>query len=138
MSTPVSAKKIDWRAAHDAQEAKGEQLRCCAVGCGDKIKQNASDPVLYEIVWSDGSISYLEDDCLEWFVNGHPDYGGARGPVDGLPGCGSTFVQGDGALVPVCFRTSEQMRVSEEAFQKVERDSQAAIASLLMGRLNLL
>jgi hypothetical protein len=58
--------------------------RCCAPGCGDKIQ----DTETYEITWSDGGIMYLESGCVDWFVNGHPDYGCARGPVDGLPSTG--------------------------------------------------
>jgi hypothetical protein len=55
--------------------------RCCAPGCGDKIKDG---PLMWRITWDDGDVSYLEDGCVDWFVNGHPDYGGKFGPVMGL------------------------------------------------------
>jgi hypothetical protein len=39
-------------------------VRCCATGCGDKIKPLDKD------------VAYLEDlSCAYWFENGHPDYG---------------------------------------------------------------
>jgi hypothetical protein len=55
--------------------------RCGAPGCGEKIQ----DDDTYEIVWSDGFISHVEGGCIDVFVNGHPDYGCAWGPVEGLP-----------------------------------------------------
>lgn len=73
-STPVSARRIPGRL--------GE--RCCAPGCGDKIKPAEGD-TMFEVTWSDGSLTYIEDAiCASWFQNGHPDVGGGRGRVPGL------------------------------------------------------
>jgi hypothetical protein len=57
--------------------------RCCAPGCGDKIK----DDEMFRIELSDGSTRFLEAGCVPWFVDGHPDVpgGGGFGPVEGLP-----------------------------------------------------
>jgi len=125
MIYPISATLIDWQEAHDAADAKGEQLRCCAPGCGDQIKEWCADQQVYRIVWSDESISYLEDDsCVDWFVNGHPDYGHARGPVVGLPGCEVTMIEAP---------ADAKMRIGA-----LDAESQQAIASLIMGRMSLL
>lgn len=74
---PVSARKVPARF--------GE--RCCAPGCGDKIKPDDPTDTMYEVTWSDGALSYLESNpCARWFTEGHPDYGAGHGPVRGLPG----------------------------------------------------
>ena len=46
-------------------------VRCCAAGCGDKIK----DPECWRVKFTDGSAAFLERGCVAWFVTGHPDYG---------------------------------------------------------------
>lgn len=46
-------------------------VRCCATGCGDKIK----DPECLRVEFVDASVAFLERGCVAWFVNGHPDYG---------------------------------------------------------------
>lgn len=56
---------------------------CCAPGCGDKIKPGC-DETCFEITWSDSSVSHLEEGCVEWFIDGHPDYGHGYGTVPGL------------------------------------------------------
>lgn len=53
--------------------------RCCAPGCGDKIKIGNRNNEMVEITDSDGQVLYLEENCIEWFENGHPDYGCPRG-----------------------------------------------------------
>jgi hypothetical protein len=70
---PVSARTIPARLG----------ARCCAPGCGDKIKPDPGDSMT-EVTWSDGTTSYIERGCERWFVVGHPDYGGGHGPVSGL------------------------------------------------------
>lgn len=62
----------------------GTSPRCCATGCGDKIKHLKPGDLCFEITWSDGSVSHLERGCVEWFVSGHPDYGFGHGVVPGL------------------------------------------------------
>jgi hypothetical protein len=61
--------------------------RCCATGCGDKIKGDTDVDLMYEVTFDDGSISYVEKNgsCEEWFVAGHPDYGHPYGWCPGLP-----------------------------------------------------
>ena len=52
-------------------------VRCCAPGCGDKIKP---DDTMLELTAPDGSVrGYLEHSCVDWFVLGHPDHGPAGG-----------------------------------------------------------
>lgn len=53
--------------------------RCCAPGCGDKIKD---DDVLKVIGFVDGRPRYLEECCVENFVHGHPDYGSPVGDLE--------------------------------------------------------
>jgi hypothetical protein len=65
-------------------ESHGRAPCCCAPGCGDKIKPGC-DEKCFEVTWSDGDVTYLEEGCVEWFVNGHPDYRGGHGDVPGLP-----------------------------------------------------
>ena len=55
--------------------------RCCAPACGDKIKPLHSGDTCLKITWLDGDVSYVEMDCYEWFVNGHPDHGGGYGKI---------------------------------------------------------
>lgn len=62
-----------WETHEKAQT--GKTPRCCAPGCGDKIK----DDTCIELVFVDGTKRYLEQDCLDWYVNGHPDVGGGVG-----------------------------------------------------------
>ena len=50
--------------------------RCCATGCGDKIKD---DRMIEVKSATTGEIFYLEEGCIEWFEDGHPDYGFPRG-----------------------------------------------------------
>lgn len=61
----------------ETQEKKrtGKTPRCCAPGCGDKIKEQEC----IELVFVDETTLYLEQDCLNWYVNGHPDTGGGVG-----------------------------------------------------------
>ena len=59
----------------------GPTARCCAPGCGDKIKPLNSSDSCYEIMWLDGDVTYLESGCLDWFVNGHPDYSNGFGKI---------------------------------------------------------
>lgn len=54
--------------------------RCCAPGCGDKIKGES----MYLVVFDDGTHAYLEPECIPCFVDGHPDYGHGFGWCDGL------------------------------------------------------
>ncbi len=62
--------------------------RCCATGCGDSIKGDVSNPpkptddTMIRVHWSDGTSNYLEEGCLDWFQNGHPDYGHPYGPIE--------------------------------------------------------
>lgn len=51
--------------------------RCCAPGCGDKIK---SPKWMIEVYgyYSPEEHGYLEESCREWFENGHPDHGGGK------------------------------------------------------------
>lgn len=49
--------------------------RCCAPGCGDKIKPCEPDDWMYEVTWDDGSVSHVEENCAGWVKDGHPDYG---------------------------------------------------------------
>lgn len=55
--------------------------RCCATGCGDKIKPLHSGDTCLKITWMDGTESMLEMGCIDWFVNGHPDYGYGYGKI---------------------------------------------------------
>ena len=52
--------------------------RCAAPGCGDKIK----DDVRVRLVDEDGNVFFIEESCVGWFENGHPDYGCPRGPIE--------------------------------------------------------
>ena len=54
--------------------------RCCATGCGDKIKGPCND-YLIEVTFPDGTIKYLEECCVENFEHGHPDYGYPMGKL---------------------------------------------------------
>jgi hypothetical protein len=58
--------------------ATPESIRCCATGCGDKIK----DPDCWRVEFADGSALFLERGCVGWFVNGHPDYGHPYGGAE--------------------------------------------------------
>ena len=55
--------------------------RCCATGCGDKIKPISSGDTCLEVTWLGGDVTYLEFGCIEWFVHGHPDYGYGYGKI---------------------------------------------------------
>ena len=55
--------------------------RCCTTGCGDKIKPLESGATCLKITWETGNVSYVEWGCLDWFVNGHPDYGHGYGQI---------------------------------------------------------
>ena len=56
--------------------------RCCAPGCGDKIKHNVKGEQMIEVTDTEtGKVYYLEEGCIDWFENGHPDYGCARGKL---------------------------------------------------------
>ena len=47
--------------------------RCCAPGCGDKIKGDGDvDDTMLRVHWDDGSVSHLEEQCLTWFEDGQP------------------------------------------------------------------
>lgn len=139
MKHPISATFINWQEAHDAATAKGEQLRCCAPGCGDRIKEWGADQQVYRIVWSDASISYLEDaTCVDWFVNGHPDYGCARGPVVGLPGCEKAQLEAGWANGTYKMWWCNMPKETDKKTDTLDADSQQAIASLIMGRMSLL
>lgn len=73
MRKPVSARKTKVRIP---------ARRCCAPGCGDKIKP-MGDPELdwmWRVRFDDGSVAFVEQGlCEDWFENGHPDYGGGHG-----------------------------------------------------------
>ena len=61
--------------------------RCCATGCGDKIKPMGSipddpDDIMIEVTDPDGKVAYLEDCCVDYFVHGHPDYGHPIGDLE--------------------------------------------------------
>lgn len=49
---------------------------CCAIGCGDAIKGLDPEGMMLEVTWSDGTVTYLEDNhsCISWFEDGHPDH----------------------------------------------------------------
>ncbi len=50
--------------------------RCCATGCGDKIKGfDASDTCVEATDIATGEVLYIEDGCIENFEKGHEDYG---------------------------------------------------------------
>jgi hypothetical protein len=53
--------------------------RCCAPGCGDKIK---SPEATIELTFPNGVVNYAEEGCLDWVENGHPDYGCPRGKIE--------------------------------------------------------
>jgi hypothetical protein len=57
------------------KQRTGQTPRCSAPGCGDKIKEHEC----IELLFADGAVQYLEQDCLGWYVNGHPDTGGGVG-----------------------------------------------------------
>lgn len=62
--------------------------RCCATGCGDKIKGDASmNDSMIEVVFPDGTMRYLGESighlsCVEAFEHGHSDYGFPRGILE--------------------------------------------------------
>lgn len=62
--------------------------RCCAPGCGDKIKPLSDEDWCWRVKFSDGTTRWLEPGCVEWLVNGHPDYGGGVG-------CAALFYEND-------------------------------------------
>ena len=58
-----------WQAEHTPVVFPAK--RCCAPGCGDKIK----DGRMLKLTDGTGEVLYLEEGCVDWFVHGHPDYG---------------------------------------------------------------
>jgi hypothetical protein len=55
--------------------------RCCAPSCGNEIK----DGPMLKLTDGTGEVLYLEEDCIDWFMNGH--WGGPR-RLDGRDGSG--------------------------------------------------
>jgi hypothetical protein len=56
-------------------------LRCAAPGCGLKIKSYNEEGVI-QLTLENGRILHVKDEnCLDAWENGHPEYEGARGPV---------------------------------------------------------
>jgi len=86
----------------------GPTARCCAPGCGDKIKPLNSSDSCYEIMWLDGDVTYLESGCLDWFVNGHPDYGNGFGKIAPPLNCAVSTEAGSGAS-PLLLQRSAQV-----------------------------
>lgn len=58
--------------------------RCCAPGCGDKIKTSSDDETMLRLTWSNDDVTYLEEGCVEWFEDGYTDYRGGHGPLPAI------------------------------------------------------
>ena len=58
--------------------------RCCAPGCGDKIKPSSDDETILRLTWSNDDVTYLEEGCVAVFENGHPDYQCGHGPLPAI------------------------------------------------------
>ena len=64
-----------WRHGH---KRLGCAPRCCAPGCGGKIKPGVDDTAIL-LEDKGGNIYYLEDECEDIFENGDPYEGGIVG-----------------------------------------------------------